>query len=35
MTRIERQLEIDRSSTTVLELLTNPDRLPDWATMGD
>jgi uncharacterized membrane protein len=33
MTRIERQIEIDRSVEEVFELLTDLDRLPDWATM--
>lgn len=33
MTRIERQTEIDRSPEEVFDVLTDLDRLPDWATM--
>jgi uncharacterized membrane protein len=33
MARIERQIEIDRTPGEVFEVLTDLDRLPDWATM--
>lgn len=33
MTRIERSIEINRQPEEVFDLLTNLDRLPDWATI--
>lgn len=33
MTRVERQTEIDCSPEEVFDVLTDLDRLPDWATM--
>jgi uncharacterized membrane protein len=33
MARIERQIEIDRSPGEVFDLLTDLDRLPEWATI--